>query len=256
MSGAAAITIPITPPSRRRQPFPPSVRWLEAILICLFLAGCHFMADGKNIQGVRYFQQGNTALALQRFQQAAQADPQNADALYNMAAVYHQQGIQTGNRDALQLAESLYNQALDRNPQLADAYRGLAVLLTQTDRPDKAFTLLKNWVASAPKSAEARVELARLYEEFGNHVAAKEQLQEAVQVDPLHARAWRALAAIREKEHDYAQALANYQRSQSLQSDPVVAERIAALSRLVSPTPATPSAGGTRTVAVPSMPRY
>ncbi|GIW94330.1 MAG: hypothetical protein KatS3mg110_2371 [Pirellulaceae bacterium] len=216
------------------------------------LAGCRFMADGQNIQGVRYFQQGNVALAMQRFQQAASADPTNADALYNLAAVYHYRGIQVGDRDALYQAEVLYNQALDQNPNLADAYRGLAVLLTQTDRPDKAFTLLKNWVAASPQNADARVELARLYDEYGDQQAAKQYLQEAVQHDPHNARAWRALAAIREKENDYAQALANYQRSYMLQADPAVAERVAALSRMVgSSAPA-----GTRTVAVPSMPRY
>jgi len=214
------------------------------------------MADGQNVQGVRYFQQGNLVAAQERFQQALRTDPQNADALYNLAALYHSQGVRTGNRDALAQAEILYNQALDRNPQLTDAYRGLAVLLTQTDRPDKAFALLKNWLASAPTSADARIELARLYEEYGDRQAAKQHLQDAVQADPHSARAWRALAAMREKENDYAQALANYQRAQLLQSDPVVAERIAALSRLVPGGGPATSVTETRTVAVPSLPRY
>lgn len=218
--------------------------------------GCHFWADGQNIQGVRYFQQGNLPWAVQRFQQAAAIDPTNADAYYNLAALYHYQGIQTGDRQALQQAEVFYNQALDHNPNLADAYRGLAVLLTQTDRPDKAFKLLRNWVRTSPEQADAYVELARLYEEYGDRQAAKQQLQEAVQRNPHHARAWRALAAIREKENDYAQALANYQRSYLLQADPVVAERMAALSRLVgssvaSALPPEGSRGG-----LPALPRY
>ena len=40
----------------------------------------------------------------------------------------------------------------------------LAVLLAETGRQDQAFTLLKNWASTDPKSADARIELARLYQ--------------------------------------------------------------------------------------------
>ncbi len=209
--------------------------WLLGLGLGLVLGtsgGCRFAADGHNLQGIRDYQAGNYNGALLRFQQAAQTDPANADAVYNMAALYHNRGIDSGNRDLLNQAEVLYNQALDLNKNHTDAYRGLAVLLNETDRPDKSFKLLKNWATTSPQAADARIELARLYEEFGDKNSAKIQLQEAVQLDQGNARAWRALAHLREAEQDYAQALANYQRSYQLHSSPEVAQKIASLSRM------------------------
>ncbi len=225
-------------PTRR-----PTIRlvWLSALP--LLAAGCHVAADGYNAQGVRDFRQGNYVSAMQRFQQAAQYDPRNADAYYNMAATLHRQGIQTGNREQLNQAELLYNQCLDLEKDHADAYRGLAVLLNETNRPDKAFKLLKNWVATSPYLADARIELARVYEEYGDIATAKIHLQEAINLDQTNARAWSAMAHVREREKDYAQALANYQRAYSLQSTPQVAERIAALTQALNtgtaPSPST-----------------
>lgn len=220
-----------------------------AALCLLAMSGCHVAADGYNAQGVRDYQQGNYAQAMQRFQQAVQMDPRSADAYYNMAATAHRQGAQTGNREMLGQAEQLYNQCLDLNKNHSDAYRGLAVLLNETDRPDKAFKLLKNWVAGSPQVADARVELARLYEEFGDVETAKVHLQEAINLDQNSSRAWSAMAHIREREKDFQQALANYQRAYTLQSSPQIAQRIASLTQALNsgavPAATTP---GARTV--------
>ena len=190
------------------------------------------MADGKNMEGVRLLQQGQPHAALQRFQQVAAADPTNADAYYNMAATYHRVGSQTNDQQNLDQAEALYNQCLDLNENHVDCRRGLAVLLAETNRSDRAFNLLKNWVDSNPRSADARIELARLYEEFGDIDTAKLHLNQAILSDENSHRAWAALGRIREELGDSAQALANYQRSYRLNTfQPQVAERIATLSR-------------------------
>ncbi len=89
-----------------------------------------------------------------------------------------------------------------------------------------------------PALADAKIELARLDDEFGNRGAAQEQLVEALAVDPRNARALTALGKIREDAGDKAQALANYQQS-LCQDDrqPHVAARVAALQgRAVAPT--------------------
>jgi tetratricopeptide (TPR) repeat protein len=222
------------------------IAWLLTLMLA-FPAGCRVASDGQNAQGVRDFQQGNYPAALQRFQQAARTDPANADAYYNMAATLHRQGMDTRNRELLNQAEQLYNQCLDVEKDHADAYRGLAVLLNETDRPDKAFKLMRNWVATSPRVSDAHVELARLYEEFGDRESAKTHLQEALQLDQDNYRAWTAMAHIREREQDYRQALANYQRSYALSGQPQIAERMATISRGLSTTPPAGS-GGNRTV--------
>ena len=196
------------------------------------ISGCKTGADSQNLQGVKLYQQGQFQPALQQFQQAMAADPKNADAYYNMAATQHRMGVQANDQQMLAQAEKAYNQCLDLNPNHADCHRGLAVLLVETGRPDRAFNLLKNWATANPTSAEARIELARLYEEFGDLETAKVQLNQAIVADQNSARAWAALGRLREKTGDYQQALANSQRSWSLNSlQTGIAERIASLNQ-------------------------
>ncbi len=197
----------------------------------LALTGCRMVADGQNLEGVRLEQQGQHQAALQQFQQVITSNPTNADAYYNMAATYHHMGIQQNDQKQLDQAELLYNQCLDLNEDHVDCRRGLAVLLTETNRSDRAFNLMKNWANASPQLADARVELARLYEEAGDYETAKLHLNKAILLDQHDSRAWAALGNIREQLGDTQQALANYQRSYNLNSfQPGVAQRIASLS--------------------------
>jgi tetratricopeptide (TPR) repeat protein len=222
-----------------------------AIASSLGLAGCKMAADGNNLEGVRLYQQGQLQPALQEFQKALSTHPQNADAYYNMAATLHRMGSQNGDQQTLTRAETLYNQCLDLDANHVDCHRGLAVLLVETGRPDRAFNLLKNWATAHPDVADARIELARLYEEFGDLETAKLHLNQAVMVDQHSDRAWAALGHLREEMGDTEQALANYQRSWNLNSfQKSVADRIAALNQSLSGVDAVPPTD-TRTVTTP-----
>ena len=210
--------------------------------VLLGLAGCGgFNAQGRNAEGVRLFQQARYQDALREFQEATYADPNNADAHYNIAATYHRTGRLEHRQADLAQAESYYNLCLDRNPDHTECYRGLAVLLAEQGRTEEASRLLEGWVQRQPSSADAKIELARLNDEFGNRQAAKEHLIEALAVQPDNPRALTALGKIREDAGDTAQALANYQRSlwhDNRQSQ--VAARLAALQTgaqsMVSPS--------------------
>lgn len=229
------------------------------ILACALLSftGCNMMSSGQNIEGVRLLQQGHTQAALQRFQQVAASNPTNADAQYNLAATYHRIGKQTGSEQQLQQAEQLYNQCLDLDPNHVDCRRGLAVLLVDTKRTDRAFNLLKNWVAGEPQSADARIELARLYQEHGDIETAKLHLNQALLVNASNYRAWAALGSIREEQNQPSQALANYQRSLQLNNfQPRVAERVASLSRAAIGGVDGTIPGNTRVVTGPTETRY
>lgn len=231
------------------------LRSIVGVWAMTVLAGCQ-SPMGPNSEGVRFFQLGQYDAAANQFRMAIQRDPQNADAYYNLASVYHRAGVEQNDQNLLTQAESLYNDSLDRNPANPDTYRGLAVLLTETNRPQQAFTLLNRWsndTRQPPQSlANARVELARLYEEFGDKPNAERSLQQALQYDQRNARAWAAVARIREAEGDLSQALANYERSLQLdQRQTAVAERVASLQRSVGRpvTPYTPpQSPGTRVV--------
>ena len=201
------------------------------VIVLLGLSGCGgFNAQGRNSEGVRLFQQARYQEAAKHFQEATYADPNNADAYYNLAATYHRIGKVEHRQADLDQSETYYNLCLDRNDDHTECYRGLAVLLAEQGRDDEAFRLVEGWVQRQPTSAEAKVELARLNDEFGNRQAAKEHLIEALAVQPDNPRALTALGKIREDDGDKAQALANYQRSLGFDNrQPQVASRISAL---------------------------
>jgi tetratricopeptide (TPR) repeat protein len=189
---------------------------LAACALLPLAAGCGLAAQGHNVQGVQYFQQGNYQTALARFQEAQRTDPSNPDSYYNQAAVLHKQGLQTQNTIYLQQAESLYNTCLARNPNHVDCHRALAVLLTETGRTQQALTLLEQWAAKNPQSADARVELARLNEELGRNRDAETYLTQALQIDVGNWRAHAALGRQREIAGRFAEAKQNYERAAQL----------------------------------------
>ena len=207
--------------------------------------GCGQVARFRNVEGVNYFQQGNYQAAQKQFQSALAANPRSPDAYYNLAAVYHKQGLSTRNQNDLAQAESLYRQCLDFNPNHVDCHRGLAVLLTETGRADLAFTEMKNWSIANPGLSDARVELARLYEEYGDNRSAEQILYEAQAIDINNWRAHAALGRIKEQSGDVQQAILNYQRAYALNGNqPQFQERIAMLQQRapgVFPTPGTTS---------------
>jgi len=227
--------------------------WLVLVVLFPLGAGCQAVSTGQNMQGVRLYEQGQYYAALERFQRAMATDPQDANAFYNVASTLHQLGRTSNNSQMLQQAETYYNKCLDRSPDHPACYRGLAVLLADTNRTDRAETLLKNWALRSPQSAEPRVELARLYEELGDKKTAEIQLQQAIQLDQGNKRAWTAMAYLREKNGNYEQALANYQRAYSLNHyNQAIAHRIAALNQATGSSISSPlSPTGTRTVQTP-----
>ena len=223
--------------------------------LALSSAGCKMMSLGQNTAGVQQYQQGNYQAALQTFHQSVAQAPNNPDGYYNLASTYHRIGKLTGRRGDLDQAEQYYHQCLDRNPNHADCHRALAVLLVDEQRNEEAFRLLEGWASRNPSSSTPRVELARLTQEFGDPNRAKEQLLQAVAVNPYDTRALTALGKLHEDLGNPAQALADYQRSLWHDSaQPEVAARVAALRGYAGGAPAYTPPGGTRTVSIPTQP--
>ncbi len=194
--------------------------------------GCKMSAQGRNVDGVRDFQAGQYHSAIQRFQRSLTIDPNNADAYYNLAATYYALGKLNNDTALMQQAEGLYHQCLDLNPDHVACYRGLASLLVDTGRQESAFTLVKRWAERSYYSAEPRIELARLYDEFQDYDTATQHLTDALQIDATNVRAWTAMGQLREKQGQLAQALANYQQAQRLnQHQPGLSTRIASLQQ-------------------------
>jgi tetratricopeptide (TPR) repeat protein len=213
--------------------------------------GCSGMTShALNAEGVRLYQNGNYQQAAATFQKAIASNPRSASAYYNLASSLHKNGKLYNRSEDLQQAEQLYNQCLDYDPNHAECYRGLAVLLAETNRQDASFRLLEGWASRNPQIADPRIELARLYEETNNLPLAASQLEQAVTIDPDNARALTALGRLRESTGDAQQALANYQRSLAINRfQSAIEARVASLQAGGAAAPTTPSPpGGTRTV--------
>jgi tetratricopeptide (TPR) repeat protein len=226
---------------------------LQHLLITCFLlsglTGCTNMTtQALNAEGVRLYQGGNYQQASAQFQRAIAANPRSANGYYNLASALHKSGKLFNRPEDLAQAEQLYNQALNYNPNHAECYRGLAVLLTETNRTDAAHRLLEGWASRSPQLADPQIELARVLEETNNVPQASSRLVRAIEIDPNNSRALTALGRLREVEGQNAQALANYQRSLAINRfQPAIASRVATLqATTASPLPTPP--GGTRTV--------
>lgn len=218
-------------------------------------AGCGWMSSGQNSEGVRLFQQGYYDAAAQRFRQAMQTEPQNPDSYYNLAAYYHRQGKLQQRPVDLAQAESYYRQCLDHNPNHVDCRRGLAVLLVEQGRSEEAFKMMEDWDTQNPTLAAPKVELARMFEEFGDKDAATQHLTAALAIAPDDPRALAALGKLREDSGDMNQALANYQRSLAINRfQPELAQRVNALqaSGVTATASYIPTGGGTRVVSGPT----
>lgn len=224
------------------------------------MTGCRWTSHGQNTTGVQLFQQGRYPEALQQFETAKRTDPTNPDVYYNLASTYHKMGVGKKDQKLIDQAEALYHQCLDISPNHVECHRGLAVLLVESNRQDKAFTFLKNWANSAPTLSDTRLELSRLYQEFGHTKVAEQYLDEALAMDPNNSKAWAAKGRMRETSGDLPQALQNYQQSLAINAmQPEVFQRIAALNvRMASNPPATSTTGpSTITSQNPaSQPRY
>ena len=223
--------------------------------VLLLLLGCQ-TTSWLNMDGVRLSEQGAHQAAMDRFNQVIANNPSHADAYYNLASTYHRLAKRTGRQGDIEQAENLYNQCLDRSPGHADCYRGLTVLLADTGRHDAALRLLNGWEARQPSSADAKIELARFYDEMGNRPAAKQRLMQALAANPNHPRALSALGRLREIDGEHQQALANYERSlQGNRFQPQIAARASAIKSTLGHAPAV-SGESPRLVQEPALARW
>ena len=224
---------------------------LILFLSILLLLGC--ASQNQTAEGMRFYGQAQYDAALTAFQAAHKANPNDPNALYNIAATYHQSArasLQLGQAAAAQQqyeqAAQYYQLCLTSDPNHADAHRGLSALYMDCQNGEAAHKLLIDWYHRNPVSVEPKLELARHYHEFMQiclaqgrveeaqtcRDAAEFYLQQVLQSEPNNYRAFRALGFLKEQSGDTPGAVFEYHRS--LQANPQqkdLEERIAALTK-------------------------
>ncbi len=210
-----------------------------AVTMSLFFCGCKLKANQHNITGIQAFQSGQVSQAINEFQRALTVDPQNANAYYNLAASYQALGKQTKNKTWLDQSEQLYRQCISLDDQHVDAHRGLSALLIETGQEKYAFDLLNAWRQRHPGQTDPLIELARLYQEYGDSRRSSDLLADALKLNSNSTRALKALGHVRDSQGQYQLALENYIRV--LQIDPQqadIAQRVTELQNRLANLPA------------------
>jgi len=133
--------------------------------------------------------QGKTDEAMAHFREAARLEPAYADAHTNLGAELAKAG-------RIDEAIAEYLVALRAAPGLALAHNDLGLAYARQNRPDDALRECLEAVRLAPDNPDFRYNAAVLLEAYGDRQAAIAQLQAALGIDPAHAAARRALAAL------------------------------------------------------------
>ena len=209
---------------------------IAAALVCQ--SGCKIQADRLNAVGRQAFEQGQYAVAINEFQQALKTNPNSADAYYNLAASYGALGKQTRNKQWIAQAEQLYRQSISLNDQHVDAHRGLAALLIESGQEQYGFDLINQWKQRYPGSNAPLVELARLYQEYGDTSRATDILADSLRLNPNDVRSLVAMGHIRESSGQNHLAIDNYLRALQVDgSQQSLVQHVAALQSRVAALP-------------------
>lgn len=212
---------------------PPTNRFLSilALIACLpVLSGCNMSANRANQLGTQAYNGGQFSKAINEFQRALTSNPKNSDAYYNLGASYYSLGKQQKNSQWVTQAENLFRQSISLNDQHRDAHRSLACLLVETNREDHAFDLINTWQERHPQATDPLIELARLYQEYGDNRRATDYLADALRLDSNNVRALKAMGHVREMQGQVNLALENYTRVLQIDNRQTeVADRIGVL---------------------------
>ena len=220
------------------RPIVNSICWCALIVLLGNSTGCKLGVQQHNIAGRQALECGQTTTAINEFQKALNMDPNDADAYYNLGASYYAMGKKSNNQQWLNQSEQLYRQAIANNDQHVEAHRGLAALLIETNREKQAFELMNTWQARYPTSTAPKVELARLYQEYGDNRRATDLLADALKLDPNNVRVLTAMGHVRERQGETYLALDNYLRVLQIDSQQTaVAAKVAALQSQIAQQP-------------------
>ena len=121
-------------------------------------------------------------------------------------------------------------------------------MLIETNREKYAFDLINQWKSRYPASTEPVIELARLYQEYGDNRRATDLLADALKLNSNDVRALKAMGHVRELQGQTHLALDNYLRVLQLdQQQNAVAQRVASLQSQLAQLPVPNGLNGSTT---------
>jgi len=156
--------------------------------------------------GLQHHRSGELSQAERLYRQVLQTDPQNADALKYLGAVYLGQ-----NRYAE--AAASFQQTLRLRPQLAEVHNDLGVALAKQGKPDEAIASLRQAVRLRPDYPEAHNNLGIVLGGRGQLAEAITHYQQALRGKPDYAEAHNNIGLALMQQGHRGEAITHYQQA-------------------------------------------
>jgi tetratricopeptide (TPR) repeat protein len=181
--------------------------------------------------GLDLYRRGAFADARDTFRAALAVHPDDPDLLFHLARCTDRMGLAAD-------AERQYRDCLQRDLDHADARHALAVLLVRRGRRDEAVKMAEEWLRERPELAGPYALDGHLCAEKGDLIRARARFQQALDRDPLDARAMVELGRVYERADRADRALWLYERSLAVNADqPEVRRWAEALRKKGTPPP-------------------
>lgn len=135
------------------------------------------------LEGLEAQDRGRLSEAIERYREAAKADPSMFEAHYNLAVTAHDSGRRAE-------AVSAYEAALTLQPGNTRARLNYGIALEESGRPREAAAEFVKVVGSEPTNVQAHFNLGNLYErKLGDPIRAKTHYRRVLELDPQHSQA-------------------------------------------------------------------
>jgi len=149
--------------------------------------------------GVAFFQHGFPKEAEQAFQKAISANPQDADAFYNLGTLYLR-------RNSPEDARQNLEQALKVRPNYPEAWNNLGMLAAKQGNNEEAIHDFERSLELRPSYGTALLNLGNVYRRQGNLTDAERLLKRAEESEPANPEAKYSLGMLYARKSEIAVA--------------------------------------------------
>jgi Flp pilus assembly protein TadD/cytochrome oxidase Cu insertion factor (SCO1/SenC/PrrC family) len=162
--------------------------------------------------GVALFQHGYLDQAAESFLQVIAAQPQNAEAYYNLGTLYLR-------KNNLAEARRYLEQTVKLRPEYPEAWNNLGMIAGQQNEYDDAIRNFNQSLAQRPGYVIALLNLGNIHRRQGNVAESTRLLNRAVELEPENAEANYSMGMLYARQNDVAQATALLQKAVALRPD-------------------------------------
>ncbi len=163
-------------------------------------------------QGLKHSAKGQHALAIEQFERALAANPEDPRTLFALGNTARALGLSRP-------AEEFYRRVLCLEPERLEAIVNLANLLRAQAQFAAAEALLKPALAGSPNAPELWLTLGSTYREMGDATRAADHYREAIARRPHYAAALGNLADLLADDGQHDAAMALYDRALKAEPD-------------------------------------